>query len=71
VTQFARRHVGKQVARIFPKLKVGGQGSDIGKALEIFQADDHIFEPRFDSCIPGILERPFESRFDTGNRCKG
>jgi len=33
----------------FPEALLGGRGSDIGEAVEIFLADDQIFEPRSDS----------------------
>src|SRR6516162_6222034 len=40
----------------------------LAKPLEIFVADDQMFEQRFDSCVAGILEDAFEGRFNPRNR---
>jgi len=42
----------------------------LAKPLEIFVADDQMFEQRFDSCVAGILEDGLEGRFNPRNRCK-
>ena len=43
----------------------------LAKPLEIFVADDQIFEPRSDSCIAGSLGDALDGRFNFGNHCKG